>query len=337
MPSRAGPDSPAMKVCVFGAGAIGGLLAARLADTGCELSIVARGPHLRALQENGLTLLSGGRTTNHPIRATDRCADLGVQDCVILATKAHSVEAALPELVSLVGPGTVVIPAMNGLPWWFFEGADPRLAEGGPANTDPSGLISAAIPLAQVLGCVVYLTAFVPAPGVINHTGRLEMHLGEPDGGDTPRLAQMQALLAHAGFACEPTSEIRREIWIKLMGNATFSPLSALTRAPLDRLLGDPLIVELVDMAMREVIAVGMEMGLAPKGSPAQRIEKTRLLGSVKISMLQDIEQGRPLEYEALTGAVVDVAARLGVRVPTLRAIHGLIRQRAASLNSTGD
>lgn len=319
-----------MKLCVFGAGAIGGLIAGRLAQAGQSVSIVARGAHLQAICRGGLTVRSAQGDWNGPVHAAARGEELGVQDAVIVAVKTCGLAAALPALSPLVGPSTVVVPAMNGVPWWFFSGFEGRLAGTRLDNLDPGGRIDAALPRRQILGCVVYPTAYLAAPGVVQHTGRWELHLGEPDGSLSPRGRTLQTLLSHAGFACSLTTDIRREIWLKLIGNAAFNPVSALTRATLDRMLADPDVHALLQTLMSEAIAVGAALGLDTGEMPRARLERGRPLGQVRFSMLQDLEQGRPLEHESLSGAVSAIGDLLGVPTPAMHAVHGLVRTLAA-------
>ncbi|WP_151446311.1 ketopantoate reductase family protein [Lacisediminimonas profundi] len=322
-----------MKVCVFGAGAIGGLIASRLAQqTAAEVSVIARGPHLEAIRRNGLVLRTGASESRIALRASADAAELGVQDVVIIAVKTCSLPASLAGMAPLIGPDTMVVPAMNGVPWWFFSGFGGALQGLPIEGIDPGGRIAAAIPERQVLGCVVYPTAFVAEPGVVQHTGRWDMHLGEPDGSLSARSGALQALLESAGFSCKRTSEIRREIWTKLIGNCSFNPVAALAQAPLDRLAADPDVVCLMRGLMLEVIAVGNALGLDVAEDPDRRIDRMRTLGSIKPSMLQDLEGRRPMEHESLTGAVLAIGTRLGVEVPLIQAVHGLIRQRANSM-----
>jgi 2-dehydropantoate 2-reductase len=321
-----------MKICVFGAGAIGGLIAARLARIDCDVSVVARGPHLQAIRRNGLTLLAGADRQTCRIRATDNAAELGVQDVVIVAVKAAGLTQAAPAVASLIGPDTMVVPAMNGVPWWFFSRFGGSLEGTRLEAIDPGGIIAANIPEANVVGCVVYPTANIAEPGVVHHTGRNELYLGEPDGSISERTARLAGVLDRAGFACKVSPQIRHDVWLKLIGNASFNPVSALTCATLDRMLAEPAVCNLLKALMSEVIAVGHALGLPVDEDPQERLERGRVLGAVKFSMLQDLEQNRPFEYEALTGAVVFIAARLGIEVPKLRDVYGLIKVRAETV-----
>lgn len=323
-----------MKVCVFGAGAIGGLIAARLAHIGCDVSVVARGAHLDAIRQNGLTLVSESARQTYRIKATGNAAELGVQDYVIVAVKTSGLPRAVPSIVQLIGPNTAVVPAMNGVPWWFFSGFGGELEGMRLDAVDPGGDIAAAIAQANLLGCVVYPTANIAEPGVVHHTGRWDLHIGELDGRPSPRAAALCELLGRAGFASKLTANIRREIWVKLIGNASFNPVSALTCATLDRMLADRYVYRLLETLMTEVITVGNALGLAIDESPKERLERGRPLGAVKFSMLQDLEQKRPMEFEALGGAVVAIAERLGIDTPALRDVHGLIRLRAQGVDA---
>lgn len=319
-----------MKTCVFGAGAIGGLIAGRLAQAGQAVSVVARGAHLEAIRRDGLTVRSAQGDWNGPVLAAARSEELGVQDVVIVAVKTCSLAAALPALAPLIGPSTTVVPAMNGVPWWFFSGFGGRQAGIRLDNLDPGGRIAAALPERQILGCVVYPTAYLAAPGVVQHTGRWELHLGEPDGSLSPRAQALQAILMQAGFTCSLTADIRREIWLKLIGNAAFNPVSALTRATLDRMLADPEVYALLQTLMNETIAVGAALNLNTGESPTDRLERGRPLGKVKFSMLQDLEQDRPMEHESLSGAVSAIGDLVGVPTPSMHIVHGLVRTLAA-------
>ncbi len=321
-----------MKICILGAGAIGGLIAARLATADAEVSVIARGAHLQAMQQKGLTLLSEGQACTHHLRATSDATELGVQDYVIVAVKSGGLAAALPAILPLLGPTTTLVPAMNGVPWWFFSGFGGDLDGVRLEGVDPGGVVASAISPERIMGCVVYPSAYVAMPGVVQHTGRWELYLGEPDGSVSQRARVLSGLLSQAGFDCKLTTNIRREIWTKLIGNASFNPVSALTGATLDYMLAEPAIYTLLEALMNEVIGVGRTLGLHLDETALARLERGRPLGAIKFSMLQDLEQGRPLEFEALTGAVLDIAERLAVKTPALRTIHSLIQLRSESL-----
>jgi 2-dehydropantoate 2-reductase len=324
-----------MKITIFGAGAVGGLMAARLAQrTDAQVSVVARGPHLAAIQGHGLVLRCEGGQTSVRLPATSDATGLGVQDVVIIAVKTCSLPHSLPALAPLIGPDTLVVPAMNGVPWWFFSGFGGALEGMRLEGVDPGGRIAAAIAQRQVLGCVVYPTAYVAEPGVVQHTGRWDLHLGEPGGGMSPRSLDLQSLLEQAGFKCTRSSDIRRDIWAKLIGNASLNPVSALAVASIDRMLADADAHDLLFGLMKEVIAVGQALGLETGENPVRRLDRARGLGVIKPSMLQDLEGNRPMEHESLTGAVLAIGTRLGVAVPLTQAVHGLIRLRASRLGA---
>jgi 2-dehydropantoate 2-reductase len=321
-----------MKICVFGAGAIGGLIAARLAASGTPVSVIARGAHLQAIQRRGLIWREGEDERVVRVKASDDGHAFGPQDYVIVALKSNALSGALPALKPLLGEHTVLVPAMNGVPWWFFNGFGGALAGMQLDDVDPQAQLGRQIDIARVLGCVIYLSARVPEPGVIEHMGREDIELGEPDGTLSARAERLRAALASAGFACRTSPDIRSAIWNKLIGNAGLNPVAALTHATLDRLIDDPGVRTLLLTAMDEVIAVGSALGLRIRQSASERLDMGRPLGAVEVSMLQDVKQGRPLEYEALCAAVVQIGERAGVPVPMLRALTALIRLRAQQL-----
>ena len=321
----------APSVCVFGAGAIGGLLAARLHHAGVPVSVVARGPHLAAMRANGLVLRSGGETlTTHPRIASDP-AELGPQDYLFITLKAHSLQPALPQLTPLIGPGTTIVAGVNGLPWWYCYGLE------GPFNgrrieaVDPDGALWTGLPPAQTLGCIVYPAAEIAAPGVISHGFGDRFSLGEPDGSRSDRAERLSKLLIGAGLKAPVRPRIRDELWVKLWGNMAFNPISALTTATLDIVTGDPGTRALARAMMLEGQAVAEALGVRFAIGVDKRIEGASEVGQHRTSMLQDLELGRPLEIEALLGAVVEVAGWVGVPAPLSGAVLALVRQRAAS------
>ncbi|WP_233838228.1 ketopantoate reductase family protein [Paraburkholderia sp. ZP32-5] len=322
-----------MKICVFGAGAIGGLIAARLAASGTPVSVVARGAHLQAIQRRGLIWRERDSERIVRVEAAADGKSLGTQDYVIVSLKSNAFAAAWPALEPLIGEQTVIVPAMNGVPWWFFHRFGGKLAGMTLDDVDPHARLATHIDVARVLGCVIYLSARVPEPGVVEHMGREDIELGEPDGSMSARAERLRACLASAGFTCRATADIRSAIWNKLIGNAGLNPVAALTHATLDRILDDHGVRTLLLTAMDEVIAVGNSLGLKIRQTASERLEMGRSLGAVEVSMLQDIKQGRPLEYEALCAAVVQIGERAGIPVPTLRALTALIRLRARQLS----
>ena len=317
-------------VCVFGAGAIGGLLAARLEMAGTPVSVVARGPHLAAMQANGLALESGGeRVVTRPRVAADP-AELGPQDYVVITLKAHSLEGALPQLRPLIGPQTTIVAAVNGIPWWYGYGLPEPFRDRRVEAVDPAGRLWEALPPAQALGCIVYPAAEIAQPGVIVHTYGDRFTLGEPDGSRSERAAALSGMLIAAGLKAPIRPRIRDEIWVKLWGNMAFNPISALTTATLDVITGDAGTRAAARAMMLECQAVAEALGVKFAISVDKRIEGAAEVGHHKTSMLQDLELGRPLEIEALLGAVVEMAGWVGVEAPLSRAVLALVRQRAA-------
>ena len=315
-----------MKICIVGAGAIGGLLGAKLALAGgCEVSAIARGQTLRALQDEGWRLRSGSRLERAPAKARAAPAELGPQDVVIVAVKAPALAQVAQHIAPLLGPTTAVVPAMNGVPWWFVEGLP--AFDGAPlACVDPGGLIGAAIATERVIGCVVHAAASMPEPGLVEHRHGRGLILGEPGGAASERVGALAALFNAAGFDATVSTRIRHDIWYKLWGNLTMNPVSAITGATLDRMLDDPLVRDFCSAAMREATAIGARIGCHVDQSPDDRHAVTRQLGSVRTSMLQDVEAGRPIELDAIVGAVHEIAARLGEPAPCIGALLGLTR-----------
>ncbi|GAC1338596.1 MAG: 2-dehydropantoate 2-reductase [Acetobacteraceae bacterium] len=317
-------------VCVFGAGAIGGLLAARLEAAGTRVSVVARGAHLAAIQANGLVLESGGAAiTTHPHVAADPAA-LGPQDYVFITLKAHSLEPALPQMAPLIGPQTTIVAGVNGLPWWYFYGLDGPLRDRRIEAVDPNGALWDGLPPAQTLGCILYPAAEIAAPGVIRHSFGDRFSLGEPNGSRSERAERLSRLLIAAGLKAPVRPRIRDELWVKLWGNMAFNPISALTTATLDVITGEPGSRALARAVMLEGQAVAEALGIRFAIDVDKRLAGGAEVGHHKTSMLQDLELGRPLEIEALLGAVVEVAAWLQVPTPLSQALLTLVRQRAA-------
>jgi 2-dehydropantoate 2-reductase len=320
-----------MRIAVVGAGAIGGWLGARLADGGHAVSVLARGATLEALRERGLSLKEGGRTIAAQVAASDRAADLGVQDLVLLTVKGWAIPAVAEAVAAMLGPQTLVAPAINGVPWWFFHGLDGALESASLESVDPGGRIAALIPAAQVIGCVVHASVSTEGPGRIVHKAGQGLILGEPDGGNSARVDGLAAALNQAGFEASVSPRIQQDIWYKLWGNMTINPISAITGATADRILDDPLIHGFLLQVMAEAAEVGKRIGCPIDESGAARIEVTRRLGAFKTSMLQDVEAGRPLELDALLGAPREIAGRVGVATPGIDALLGLARQFARS------
>ena len=316
-----------MRICIVGAGAIGGYVAARLALAGtADVSVLARGATLAALRADGLRVESSGDASTVVVRAADSAAVLGPQDVVVLAVKAQAAPAAVASMVPLLGPSTVVLPALNGVPWWFFDGFGGPCAGAHLDSVDPGGAMAATVPVSRVIGTVVHFSCSSPAPGVVRHVSGDRLILGEPSGGESDRLRAVSAVLRKAGFTIDMSDSIRADAWYKLWGNLTMNPVSALTGATSGQILDDDLVRGFCAAAMLEAREIGARIGCPIKESPADRFAVARLLGDFRTSMLQDAEAGRPLELDALTGAVREIGALVGVPTPYTDALHGLSR-----------
>jgi 2-dehydropantoate 2-reductase len=315
-----------MKIAVYGFGAVGGLIGARLAAAGCEVSAVARGETLAALNTHGARLQSGDQRRSVPLHAEQDPATLGVQDVVIIAVKATALSDVAARIAPLIGPHTVVVTAMNGVPWWFF--ADDKLPHAGTRlpSLDADGTLARAIPVSQIIGCVVHLSASCPQPGVVRAGFGNRLILGEPGGGRSDRLDALVAILKQAGFDAEASDDIRSDIWYKLWGNMTMNPVSAITGATADKVLDDPLVGAFCLAAMQEAADIGAKIGCPITQSGADRVEVTRKLGAFKTSMLQDAEAGKPLEIDALVTSVHEIGKLVGVATPNIDALLGLVR-----------
>ncbi|GGF30788.1 2-dehydropantoate 2-reductase [Aliidongia dinghuensis] len=317
------------RIAIFGAGAIGGLLGAKLALAGVDVTVVARGPHLAAMRARGLTLISGGERHVVPVRAVEDPAEAGVQDYVIVTLKAHSLPAAAPAIARLMGPESALVTGINGIPYWYFHGLDGPLSGRHVESVDPDGVVWRTLPPAQVIGAVVYPAAEVVEPGVIEHTYGDRFSLGEPDGSRSERGQILSQLLVQAGFKAPLRPGIRDEIWVKLWGNLAFNPLSALTGSTLDRLGTRPDLRAVARTMMLEGQAVGEAVGAKFSIDVEKRIDGAAEVGAHKTSMLQDLERGRPMEIDALLGAIVELGRLTEVATPACDLILALVRERA--------
>ena len=317
------------RIAVVGAGAIGGWLAAALDKGGASVSLLARGQTLQALRQHGLRVRHAQEEFIHRLPASSDARELGVQDVVFLAVKAPALPAVLPSLRALMGPGTTLGTAMNGVPWWFLHGLSLPFAARPLSSVDPGGNVGQAVPMASVVGGVVHASCSLDAPATVRRHFGNQLILGEPDGSDSARLRGLVELLARGGIEAKASARIQRDIWFKLWGNMTMNPISALTGATTDRVLGDPDVRALVSAVMLEARAVGEKIGLPIDQEPEDRHAVTAKLGAFKTSMLQDVEAGRPVELDTLLGAVIELGQLTTTAMPFSRALMGLARVHA--------
>ncbi|MDD2873684.1 MAG: 2-dehydropantoate 2-reductase [Azoarcus sp.] len=320
-----------MKICLYGAGAVGGVIGAHIVASGRELSVVARGATLDALQRRGLGLEAKGRRNDYPVRAVANPAELGPQDLVIVAVKEPAMAAVAAAIPPLIGPGTKVMTAMNGVPWWFFDGLHGPLEGAALSSVDPANELRSKIPSAQIIGCVVHIACSTAEPGVSIQKMGNGLIIGEPFGAPSDATRAVAATLADAGLDITLSEHIQREIWFKLWGNMTMNPISALTGATSDRLLDDPLVNAFCVRIMEEAASIGEYIGCPVGQAPAARNAITRSMGAMKTSMLQDVEAGRRLEIDALLSVVHEIAGKAGIAVPNISALLGLVRVFAQS------
>ena len=322
-----------MKICVVGAGAIGGLLAVKLAQGGHEVSVVVRGANLEAVREHGMVLRQAdGGESRAALRASDNIAELGPQDVVILAMKAHQLAPVAAQIPALLGPDTLIVTAQNGVPWWYFH------KHGGPHEgqrveaVDPGGMVSAALDVERVIGCIVYPACEMAAPGVVQHIEGNRFSLGELDGQSTPRIQALAEAMRAVGFKTPVSADIRSELWVKLWGNLSFNPISALSHATLADICAFAPTRALAADMMREAQRVGEQLGVVFKVSLERRIDGAAAVGQHKTSMLQDLEAGRPLELAALVGSVLEMGRLTDTPTPTIAAVHALAALLAQSV-----
>jgi len=318
-----------MKICIYGVGAVGGFIGARLAHAGHTVNAVARGATLKALQEHGLRLQSDGVLFTEKIRATDDPTELGVQDLVIVAVKATALQHVAQKIAPLIGPDTIVMTAMNGIQWWFFDGFGGEYAGTRLASVDPDGSIAAAVPSRNVVGCVVHGSFSLNEPGFVRHGFGKRLIIGEPDGGDSERVRKLAELLGGAGLEIEVSRTIQADIWFKLWGNMTMNPVSAVTGATCDQILDDPLVKRFCLNVMGEAGRIGARIGCPIAQSGEERNALTRKLGAFKTSMLQDVEAGRDVELDALVSVVREIGQKVGEATPNIDALLGLSRLHA--------
>ncbi|HTQ14248.1 MAG TPA: 2-dehydropantoate 2-reductase [Rhizomicrobium sp.] len=325
-----------MKFCIVGAGAIGGWMAAMLAEAGQDVSLYARGATLAALQAGGLRLRRGGDEHAYRLPASNDAAAFGAQDCVIVAVKGQAMPAVAPAVAQLCGPDTIVVPALNGIPWWFFRVPGVPMSGTPVAAVDPDGAVARVIASTRVVGCVVHASAWNPGPGVVEVQGEDRLIFGEPDGSASARLDALARAFGAPPVRIVKSDNIRRDIWTKLWGNMTMNPLSVLTGATTLRMLSDPGVRDLVRAMMLEMQRLGTRLGLPIAMTPDDRMEVTRRLGDIKTSMLRDWEAGREIELAPILGALAEIATAAGEPAPYLHAVLGLLRTRVATRKAAG-
>jgi len=325
-----------MKVCIFGVGAVAGVAGARMARAGVEsMSFVARGPHLEAIRRKGLTVRDRTGDWTVEVNATDDTASLGVQDVVILGLKAHTVAAALPQIVPLIGPDTTIVPTVNGIPWWYFHGLEGDWGAEGDRpsphldSVDPGGRIWQALGPERAVGCVVYIASNIPEPGTIQHNNGGTYVVGEPDGKTRARTRLVAELFLAAGLKSPIADDIRAEVWNKLWGNLSGNPMSVLCEAGCDALAVDPGIAMAIAGMMREASAVAATVGGKAAPDTDERLAALQALGPIKTSMLQDYEAGKTIELDALLGAICELGRRAGIETPRCDLVHALTRFKA--------
>src|SRR5271167_4155457 len=324
-----------MKFLIAGAGAIGAYIGACMAQAGFDVTLFARGPHLRAMRERGVQVKSSeGDFVARPAIASS-LEEVGTVDVVLLGVKAHGLPQLAPQLRPVLGPDTTVVSTQNGIPWWYFQGFEGEWKGLRLERVDPGGVISAAIEAPRVVGSIVYFSTEITAPGVIQHIEGNRISLGEPDGARSERCRQIAEALVASGLRAPITARIRHEIWVKVLGNASFNPVSALTRATLVQMVRDPGVCALIRNIMQEVEGVSRKLGMELPVTIDQRIAGAEKVGEHKTSMLQDLEAGRPIELEALVGAAVELGERLGLAMPYTRTVYSctkLLAEVAARL-----
>ncbi len=318
------------RICVYGAGAIGGLIAAKLQAHGeAEVSCIARGPHLEAMRSNGLRLITDDGESRARVQCTDNPAELGPQDFVISALKAPAAARAAGQLGPLLGPDTAVVTAQNGIPWWYFHSHGDRFEGTQLKTADPGGQQWQHIGPERAIGCVVYPAAEISAPGTITHVYGNRLTLGEPSGAKSERITRLAELLGNAGFKAPVSTRIRQEVWMKLWGNLSFNPVSVLTQATLAEIAGDEGVRKVIAAMMQEARAVAETLGIRFHLTVERRIDQGGQVGDHKTSMLQDIELGRPIEIGVMVDAVREIAALVGMATPTIDLVGALTRLRA--------
>jgi len=320
-----------MKYLIAGAGAIGAYIGARMSRAGFDVTLFARGPHLRAMQQNGVQVKGSEEDfVAHPV-ISGSLDEVGPVDVVFLGVKAHGLTQLAPQLAPVLGPDTAVVATQNGIPWWYFQGFGGKWEGLRLERVDPGGVIASAIEARRVIGSIVYFATEIPEPGVVRHIEGNRFTLGEPDGSRSERVRRIAEDLVASGLRCPITARIRHEIWVKVLGNASFNPVSALTRATLAQMARDPGVSSVIRNIMEEVMAVSNQLGMELPITIDQRIAGAEKVGEHKTSMLQDLEAGRPMELEALVGAVVELGERVGLPMTCTRTVYNCTKLLAQS------
>jgi 2-dehydropantoate 2-reductase len=315
-----------VRVAVLGAGAIGAYVGAALARGGTDVTLIARGPHLEAMRRNGVKVLSPRGDFEAFPAATGEIEAVAEADVVLVGLKAYSLPEIAPLLKSALGPETAVIAAQNGIPWWYFQGEGGPLGESVVESVDPGGVVTRSIEPRRVIGCVIYCSTEIVAPGVIRHVEGTRFAIGEPDGTPSERCRRISEAFVSGGLKCSVDDRLREQVWLKLIGNVAFNPVSALTGATLGQLGSLPEVVELLRVMLAEASDVAGALGVEQPVSLERRLEAGIAVGDHKTSMLQDLEAGKPLEIDCLTGAVIEIGEKLGVPLPRIRAVHACVK-----------
>jgi 2-dehydropantoate 2-reductase len=323
-----------MKICIYGAGAIGAYLGARLIEAGCEVTLIARGPHLQAMRENGLTLQTGDEQQTLQVNCTDNPAEVGPQDYVVVTLKAHSVAPIVEQILPLLGPDTPVVTAQNGVLWWYFHGLPGPWENHQLDTADTDGLIWKTLGPERAIGCVVYPSCEIVEPGVVRHLDGDRFMLGEPDGSKSERVVALADAFSSAGLKAPVRKKIRDDIWFKLLGNATFNPVSVLTGGTLEQMCRDPGVRAIIRGMMHEAQQVADRLGVKFVMDIEKRINGAENVGAHKTSMLQDFDQGRPLEIDALVASVSELGRLVDVPTPTLDAVLSMVLLKMQGINA---
>ena len=323
-----------MKICIYGAGAIGAYLGARLIEAGCEVTLIARGPHLQAMRENGLTLQTGDEQQTLQVNCTDNPGEVGPQDYVVVTLKAHSVAPIVEQILPLLGPDTPIVTAQNGVLWWYFHGLPGPWENHQLDTADTDGLIWKTLGPERAIGCVVYPSCEIVEPGVVRHLDGDRFMLGEPDGSKSERVVALADAFSSAGLKAPVRKKIRDDIWFKLLGNATFNPVSVLTGGTLEQMCRDPGVRAVIRGMMHEAQQVADRLGVKFVMDIEKRINGAENVGAHKTSMLQDFDQGRPLEIDALVASVSELGRLVDVPTPTLDAVLSMVLLKMQGINA---